>query len=124
MFKSIGILKQVGFYTAHVICSEDLNDYLRKLYTLYNFKCRKLLPPMNGSHITVNYSEKEHLKIEKEEIIEFEVIIDPQTNGNAWWYPIISKDLEAIRLNLGFAKTPEIDFHYCIGYERDGKNYL
>lgn len=122
MIDTYGILQKVGYRTFHVRCSEDLNKYLRSLYRITTYGVSKLLPPMNGSHITVNYGVSEALKADSGERIKFSVILDVFTNGNAYWLNVVSPDLEEIRIRSGLSARPEIDFHYCIGYLREGKD--
>lgn len=78
---------------------------------------------MNGSHITVNYGVTETLVSESGIVIDFAVVLDVYTNGNAYWCPVVSKQLEEIRSSSGLASSPEFGLHYCIGYLREGKNY-
>lgn len=124
MIITCGRLKQVGRYTVHVVIADDLGKYLRQLFLLANHRCQKLLPPANGYHITVNDSRDDHLILSREYEISLTILLEPNTNGNAWWYPVVSTDLEQVRLNGGLSRNPAIDFHYCIGYEREGKQVV
>lgn len=123
MIDTFGELRKIGYKTFHVICSPDLNKYLRSLFTLSTSKTKKLLPPMNGSHITVNYGVDEELRSESGIIISFSVVLDVYTNGNAYWCPIVSEQLEKIRIDSGLNAQNNLGLHYCIGYLREGKNY-
>lgn len=122
MLNTSGILQKIGYKTFHVICSDDLNRYLRSLFHLSTNKTQKLLPPMNGSHITVNYGVDEELKSESGILIYFSILLDVYTNGNAYWCPVISQQLEKIRLNSGLSAQNSLGLHYCIGYLKEGKN--
>lgn len=81
----------------------------------------KLQKPLFGSHISVIRGEEpaEHkkdlwCKYDQEEIY-FQYSNDIETDGQHWWLPITSKQLEEIRSELGFDKYPEHGYHLTLG---------
>ena len=128
--KSIGTIQYRDNWWIWVIVDDQLGKYLRKLFYLARNRCEKLGNPSQGNHITVVSSHEKTENFEKfwkkyqGEPVEFEVILEPDTNSNAWWFPIKSTKLEDIREELGLPRQRIYnDLHYCPGYERMGNDY-
>lgn len=127
--KSQGILRYRSNWWIWLECDYELGRYLRRLYFLATHKVYKLGKPSWDEHITVVSSHEKTEKFEKYwnkhegKIIDFSLDLFPQTNGNAWWFPIVSQTLEDIREELGLNRLRNIPLHFAVGYERMGKVY-
>ena len=55
------------------------------------------------------------------ETLMFEILMEPRTNGNAVWYPVVSQDLDDLRTYFDLPNPKPVPLHLCIGYLRDGK---
>jgi hypothetical protein len=87
-----------------------------------NYWLDKVQKPKHGSHISVIRGEiiedslfYQHWKKYHSNKIEFEYSNDITNNGEHFWLPVYSKELEKIRTELGLPKTPEYNFHLTIG---------
>lgn len=130
MIESIGTIRYRPNWWIWLEVDPNLGKYLRHLCFLASYKCKKLGRPSQGEHITVVSSHEKISEAEKYHYlwgkyeglqVEFSIILEPDTNGNAWWFPIRSISLELIREELGLSRKRAIDLHYCPGYENPGK---
>ena len=105
-------------------CESDLGKYLRNLFWLASYKTKRLGAPERGNHVTiVSKSEsKPFLSILNGERVEFSILLDPYTNGNAYWLPVCCSLAKTIRSSLGLP-PPVIPFHFGVGYLEIGKVY-
>lgn len=127
MIKSVGTL-YVGHRWIKLECDHELGKYLRKLYRQASYGCDVLQRPSHEEHITVvseyeSYDYDDAYKFHGQRF-EFFVDIQPFHNGNAWWYPVYSIQLNRFRSRLMLPRRSEIPLHFCIGYQREGKNYV
>lgn len=130
MLKSIGTVRYKSNWWIWLDVDYELGRYLRHLYLLARRKCCKLGRPSQQEHITVVSSHEKNglfeqlwMKHEGREI-EFWIDLDkPKTNGNAIWHPIISPDLENLRIELGLTANRNPDLHFCCGYLYQGKTF-
>lgn len=108
---------------------ESLSRYLRRLFLRgHGIKLQK---PSWDDHITVVSShEKSNINIEDYIIarelfegrdISFTIELNLTTNGNAYWYPVISHELDHLREYIGLKNPREIPLHFAIGYLTEGK---
>lgn len=125
-----GILK-VGYEWTVVEVDYELGRYLRSLFKLSNYNLIKLGQPSNKEHITVispydkiSLLYRNLLKDYDNTLIHFNIEFELYTNGNAYWVPVISKQLEDLRSRCGLSRHPAIELHFCVGYERIGKDVI
>lgn len=125
MITSCGTIRYLDNYWVWVDVDDSLSRYLRRLFLFgHGIKLQK---PSWDDHITVVTShEKEKLNIAKigymaGETVSFSLSLDLWTNGNAYWYPVISKDIDDFRVVLGLENPRPIPIHFCIGYLFEGK---
>lgn len=105
-----------------LVCEDDLGKYYRSLFLL-TFGI-KLQSPMHGSHIMLTFREDGLIQNPiARYCLEFELDRMLFTNGNAFWLNVSNNNsfygLKFFRQRMGLGKAP-IDFHYCIGYKRNG----
>lgn len=107
----------------------ELGKYLRKLFSYAHYHTVKLGKPSWDEHITV-VSQHEEDKIHKNlwnrhqnRSVSFNIILTPFTNGNAYWYPVESAELDEIRTELGLSNPREVPLHFAIGYLKQGKEH-
>ena len=104
---------------------ESIIDYytywIKKHYWLDKFQ-----RPKHGSHISVIRGEiiedglfYNHWKKYHGKKIEFQYSNEIHNNGEHFWLPVYSKELENIRLELGLTNVPVFNFHLTIGRLRD-----
>lgn len=125
MFQSYGRIMKPSFEQKEgwfVLKADDsIGDY-------YNWFYRRAFKDwdscMNGCHITFVAGEKDDRIVNKEELsifydkdINFYYDSTIYTNGRAFWLPVISKDLEDIRLFLGL--KPKILYHITLGNNKN-----
>lgn len=125
MINSFGTIRYLDNYWVWVDVDNSLSRYLRRLFLLgHGIKLQK---PSNSDHITVVTShEKEKINTAKlgymaGDTVSFSISLDLWTNGNAYWYPVISKDIDNFRTALGLDNPRPIPIHFCIGYLFEGK---
>lgn len=129
MLKSSGSIVYRHNWWVWIQCDPQLGKYLRKLYRLARRNVDKLGQPSQGEHITVVSREEKNDNFERlwkrheGKSVEFELILNPQTNGNAFWFPVMSKDVENFRIELGLQAKRIPEIHFCCGYLRQGKSY-
>ena len=118
----IGTIK-VGYNWTVAEIDHELGRYLRRLF-LRTFGI-KLQRPSNKEHITI-ISEYEKLydklpleKYHKKQV-NFKLVLQAYTNGNAFWCPVLSMEIGEIRESTGLCYEPEYGFHFCIGYLNNG----
>jgi hypothetical protein len=105
---------------------KGLLAYYRHLFSLSEYRCKKLSRPIWGEHITINYGQEPPLKGSwlKHSGVELEILINPiaMTANAVYWYPVINYGFMAgIRLELGLTEYPINPFHLCLGYYDDGR---
>lgn len=116
----IGNIQYKDNWWVWLLIDEEFTRYLRRLFLLGNGI--KLQRPSQDSHITVISShEKENLILDKWKIndgieLSFNIDFTLYTNSNAYWYPVISKDLDDFRSNLGLTNPRKFPLHLGIGY--------
>lgn len=128
MITYYGILQQTHEKWYSLSIDRSFGRYLRHLFWLSTYKIIKLLPPMRNDHITL-IDKWETVEFSREGLIpligkQYAFSLSLQniyTNGNAWWIPIISDELENLRKSLGLPPK-QIPLHWGIGYEYEGKN--
>lgn len=131
MINSIGHYYTKGRF-AFLKVGLDFGRYFRKLFDLERYGVQSLQPPSNGYHITIAspyddhkdttsivYRLPESLKVKG--YFDFSIIMEPYTNGNAFWYPVVSKDIELFRSYNKIKVLPDVALHYCVGYLEQGK---
>ena len=92
----------------------DIGRYFRRLFLKGHGI--KLEAPSWREHITVISSWDAPLEQDfTGETIEFSIELQLWTNGNAFWYPVVSQRLNEIRFQQGLGE-PLIPFHFCFGY--------
>lgn len=127
MINSTGTIRYRSNWWIWLECDYELGRYLRRLFFAQRFKVEKLGKPSWDEHITV-VSSHEYLptfpslwgKHEGREC-EFTVVLEPKTNGNAWWMPVKSVELEGLRIELGLEPERHIPLHFAVGYQYPGK---
>ena len=109
---------------AFIIVDSGLGRYFRALFNLDSWGVHTLQPPSNGYHITIASPwDDQNIKYGVQSNISFnyEIEIAPHFNGNCYWYPVYSKNVESWRVSLGLTPTPKIALHYAVGYLYQGK---
>lgn len=125
IFRSIGKI-YVGNLWMILRCDHELGRYLRKLYEMEFYGCRKLQRPSHGEHITIvsKYEPVANMKTDwyywNDMAVWFDIDLNPSHNGNAVWYPISSPMINLMRLDMGLTPSPFIPLHLCIGYFNSG----
>ncbi|MFM2394617.1 MAG: virus [Bacteroidota bacterium] len=94
---------------------------VKKRYWLEKFQ-----KPKHGSHISAIRGEiiedslfHQHWKKYHGQVIEFYYSPKVENNGEHFWLPVYSKDLEQIRIELGLNPVPQFNFHLTIGRLRE-----
>lgn len=105
-----------------------LGKYLRKLFYYSVYKTAKLGKPSWEEHITVISHHEESAIAHKElwwkhegKVCDFQLELALANNGNAFWCPVISPALDALRTELGLPNPRQIPLHFAIGYLEEGK---
>ena len=62
---------------------------------------------MRKEHITLSDNYEQDIQ---EQVINFEIFLEPRTNGNAVWLPV--------KLQDGFYFNNKNPLHFCVGYHR------
>ncbi len=89
----------------------EIGKYLRHLYYLSVNRTGRLHSPMRGSHVTVADPDSPHWGAALARLgstFPFTITLDPRTNGNAIWLPVICQELQPFQ-----GAKP---LHYCAGY--------
>lgn len=116
----------VGSEWMVVKCNHSLGQYLRKLYSMKYYGCRKLQRPSKGEHITIVSPHegvvdmKTRYFLWNNLIVPFELDLNPYHNGNAVWYPASSFMIDYMRADMGLPNPRPIPLHFCIGYFNSG----
>lgn len=115
-----GIVK-VGYRWTVAEVDHDLGKYLRSMFLMA--RGVKLERPSHKEHITIVSEYEEISEIQRQSLlqhdkknIEFTLLWDVFTNGNAYWMPIDSIDIKRIRESILLPEQPLIPLHFCIGY--------
>lgn len=109
--------------------SRETGRYYRRLFEMYRWGVEKALPPSNGYHITIisphelGMFDTSLWGYKSGDTIQFDILLEPQTNSNALWFPVVSKDIDDLRLKFGMPIERAIPLHFCVGYLRQGKDY-
>lgn len=115
---------KVGFSWSVIEVDYGLGKYLRSLFYISTDRLIKLQQPSNQEHITLispyDSYNKTLLRDYNGLNVEFEIVTDLYTNGNAYWVPVFSKQADKIREAVGLGK-PGIPLHFCVGYKYIGK---
>lgn len=116
MFYSVGTLKYSRKW-CYIEVEHDIGRYFRNLLLLSTGL--KLQRPSKKEHITIvsphdsplenkwRYKENAH--------VGFKLFSSLFTNGNAFWYEVLSCEALKVRFKLCLEKNP-IPLHLCIGY--------
>lgn len=127
MIESFGHICYRDDWHIYLNCDHELGKYLRKLYSLARRNVEKLGRPSRNEHITVvsNYEKNENFELlwrkYEGDKVNFILILEPQTNGNAFWFPVISQQLNNLRIELGLPEIKNPRLHFCCGYLYQGK---
>ena len=100
---------------------DGLADYLRSLLRLTSYGTLNLQRPQRDYHITICCEPYETVSNPGILSLEFEVSLELYTNGNAFWVPVVSQDIENLRESLGLSRICEVPVHFCVGYIKNGK---
>lgn len=103
-----------------VDCCEEMARYYRALISL-DTPSIQLQPPRHGSHITViagkyeafhnNHVWKKH----DGKRVTFYYTPNIQSDGVYHWLPVVCKEFEYVRMELGLSRTIPIPWHLTIG---------
>lgn len=101
-------------------CDPNLGKYYRHLYHLMTHRVEKLQRPAWDCHITVIRDEEPPNQALWEKYagqsIEFNVVSQPETNGDYHWFSVECKLALDIREELGLIREPKIPLHVSIGH--------
>lgn len=121
------MINTIGYYYsknrwAFLGINIELGRYLRRLFELDSWGVQKIQPPSNGYHITIasKYDNPTLPFIVSRKKFNIQIEIKPYTNGNAYWMPVYSKEVEEFRLENGLNRLPQVPLHYCVGYLYQG----
>ena len=127
MINTQGIFRYRPNWWAWIEVDYELGRYLRRSFLFgHGIKLQK---PSWNEHITcVSTHEKEKISHPelwgKHEGITINFSIQTEAlyyNGNAYWYDVVSNEVDNIRLELGLKNPREIPLHFAIGYLTNGK---
>lgn len=118
MLDSFGTLVYRDSGGVFVDCEHSLGQYLRKLFYFNSYKTQRLQRPSRREHITISDN---YLGLRPYEncTVYFSLARPPKTNGNAYWFEVVSRDVDGIATAL--CTFPARPWHFCVGYLRDGK---
>ena len=103
-----------------VDCDNELARYYRHLVHLYSLPT-DLQIPMHGSHITViagKYEKASNREVWKKydtNPVAFQYDPTIQTDGVYFWLPVVCKEFETVRSELGLSPCSPIPWHLTIG---------
>lgn len=119
MFESVGKYRYYNTWLI-VICDEELARYYRELIRSYS-PSTKVQPSKHGSHITViagkyePHHKNEFWKKYDGNSVIFQYSTEIQTDGTYFWLPVVCKEFENLRIELGLAPIIPIPWHLTIG---------
>ncbi len=127
MIHTIGVLRYIGQTRINLNLHDGLGKYLRRLFAMHRHNVEKIGAPMHRCHVTV--VARESLDTVRWELwgkyegreVEFDLVLEPATNGNAYWMPVRSEWLEMVREELGLSRERSVPFHFGFGYLRAGR---
>lgn len=100
-------------------CDPEIGRYYRQLYKMAHFGVRVIHRPAWEAHISVVCDEPPPnpefwLNYEGQEI-EFDYVVEPESNGLYVWFPVICERALDIREELGLTRNPKLPLHLTIG---------
>ena len=121
MFTSTGIIRSAGANQKpgwyFLGCDEEVGKYYHWLYSRAGFHWKSC---MNGVHVSFLAGEKDEKIVSLEEMesylgkeIEFSYDNIIWTNTRAFWMPVLSSQLDRIRVELGL--NPRFLYHVTLG---------